>query len=42
MLQKKQERNLRELKYRAAVLGAASLSIFLDDYGFVYDLIKNG
>lgn len=42
MLRKKQERNLHEWQYGAAVLGAASLSFLSYDYQFVYELVKRG
>lgn len=31
---------LKELQYKAAVLGAASLSLVSNDYGFLYDIMK--
>ncbi len=31
---------LKELQYKAAVIGAASLSIVSNDYKFLYDLVK--
>jgi hypothetical protein len=31
---------LKELQYKAAVIGAASLSIVSSDYKFLYELVK--
>jgi hypothetical protein len=40
MRRNNEQRMLKELQYKVAVLGAASLSIVSNDYEFLYDIMK--
>ena len=36
----KEQKNINEIRYTVAYLGAASVSFVSNDYGFFYDLMR--